>query len=216
MNWGEIVWETIKAFGPAIIAWFLAVWTAKRNAKHNKENMLEQLELTKQKNLEAQNQSYKIQFCLSELEKKDLLYEKFMSDLNIVIEGVDRLVNNSEPETFRMVSNAANEALKQLHLLMFNAGTLTSLMQASSNNFQQYSEIITELESQGRNVEKTLHYLIILFSGSGFNQNDFQKHYDRSILYNFEKEIITMQEFIMSTISELFEEMGGDKNAQQK
>lgn len=216
MNWGEIAWETIKAFGPAIIAWFLAVWTAKRNAKHDKENMLEQLELTKQKNLEAQNQSYKIQFCLSELEKKDLLYEKFMSDLNIVIEGVDRLVNNSEPETFRMVSNAANEALKQLHLLMFNAGTLTSLMQASSNNFQQYSEIITELESQGRNVEKTLHYLIILFSGSEFNQNDFQKHYDRSILYNFEKEIITMQEFIMSTISELFEEMGGDKNAQQK
>lgn len=36
MDWKEILWETTKAFGPAIVAWFLAVWTSKRNSKNDK------------------------------------------------------------------------------------------------------------------------------------------------------------------------------------
>lgn len=213
MDWKKILWETIKSFGPAIIAWLLAVRTSKQNAKKDKAKMLEQIELTKQKNVEAQNQSYKLQFCLSELEKKDLLFEKFISDLNIVIEGVRRIVNKSEPEPFRMIGNASNEALRQLHLIMFNAGTLTSLMNASSKNFERYKEIIIDLEKQGRNVEKTLHYLIIVFNQNGFTDSEFKKNYDENVLMDFEREMITMQEFIMKTINELFDEMGS-KNAE--
>lgn len=122
MNWGEITWETIKSFGPAIIAWFLAVWTAKRNSKSEKEKMLEQLEITKQKNIEAQNQSYKLQFCLSELEKKDYLFEELISKLNIVGETTARFRNPMTNGRNVEVISTANSALNQLHLVMgYNA-----------------------------------------------------------------------------------------------
>ncbi|WP_436664615.1 hypothetical protein [Lactiplantibacillus plantarum] len=39
MNWQEIFWEAFKSFGPAIIAWILAVWTSnKTNKKEQRKN----------------------------------------------------------------------------------------------------------------------------------------------------------------------------------
>lgn len=65
----EIIWETVKSFGPAFLAWLLAVWTSNRKANKDWEKVLKQLALTKQNNAEVQNKAYKLQFCLKQLEQ---------------------------------------------------------------------------------------------------------------------------------------------------
>lgn len=214
MNWGEITWETIKAFGPAIIAWFLAVWSAKRNSKSDKKKMLEQLELTKQNNIEAQNQSYKLQFCLSELEKKDILFEELISELNIVGESTARFRNPHMNERNIEVIGAANLALKQLHLVMFNTGTLSSLIKAADADFQKYQKLLENIQSQGTSVEATLHFLCIRLE-QPMSEQEFDSNYNSNIILDFIKGLIKMQEFIIETINKIFDEMGG-KSAEQK
>lgn len=214
MNWGEITWETIKSFGPAIIAWFLAVWTAKRNSKSEKEKMLEQLEITKQKNIEAQNQSYKLQFCLSELEKKDYLFEELISKLNIVGETTARFRNPMTNGRNVEVISTANSALNQLHLVMFNTGTLSSIVKATNADFNKYQRLLKNLQSQGTAVEATLYFLCVGLEHK-ISKQEFDSKYNSKILIDFIKGLIDMQEFLMDTINSLFEEMGG-KDAKQK
>lgn len=214
MDWKEILWETTKAFGPAIVAWFLAVWTSKRNSKNDKEKMLEQLELTKRNNIEAQNQSYKLQFCLSELEKKDILFEELISELNIVGESTARFRNPHMNERNIEVIGAANSALKQLHLVMFNTGTLSSIIKAANADFKKYQNILENLQSQGTSVEATLHFLCVGIEHP-MSEQEFDSNYDNNVLLNFIKGLIEMQEFIIETINKIFNEMG-DNSAEQK
>lgn len=203
----EILWEAIKAFGPAFVAWGLAVITSKQNSKSEREKILEQLEKTKQNNIEAQNQSYKLQFCLSELEKKDRLYEELISDINIVIQSTERFRNPNLNEQNIAVITAANDALKQLHTVMFNAGSLTSLIKATDTNFKQYEQILLSLQKQGTNIERILHFLITGLR-TKIPEQKFDSNYDQKALVMFEQSLISMQSFIMGTIMKLFDEMG--------
>ncbi|MBD7894565.1 hypothetical protein H9564_02310 [Limosilactobacillus sp. Sa3CUN2] len=202
----EMLWEGLKAFGPAFIAWGLAVLTAKKNANSEREKILEQLEKTKENNIEAQNKSYKLQFCLSELEKKDRLYEELISDINIVIESVYRFRTPSLNEENIMVITSANSALEQLHTVMFNAGTLMSLVKATKSDLKEYQSIMNSLQENGTEVERTLHFLI-----TGINQpissEKFDANYNQQVLIQFEKDLIGIQQFIMKIIMNLFREM---------
>lgn len=206
LNWGKILWESLKAFGPAFIAWGLAVWTAKRNAGEDRKRILEQLEKTKENNIEAQNKSYKLQFCLSELEKKDRLYEELISDINIVIESVHRFRTPSLNEENIMVITSANDALGQLHTVMFNAGTLMSLVKATKSDLKEYQSIMNSLQGNGTEVERTLHFLITGIK-QPISSEEFDANYNQQLLIQFEKDLIGMQQFIMKMIMNLFSEM---------
>lgn len=206
LNWELIFWESLKAFGPAFVAWGLAVWTSKRSAEDDRQKILEQLEKAKENNIEAQNKSYKLQFCLSELEKKDRLYEELISDINIVIRSVHRFRTPSLNEENIVVITAANKALEQLHIVMFNAGGLISLVKATKSDLKEYELIMVLLKQRGTEVERILHFL-----GTGIRNpisaEEFDANYNRQILDEFEKGLIKMQQFIMKIIMNLFSEM---------
>lgn len=203
----EIIWETIKAFGPAFLAWLLAVWNSKRNARQEWNKILKQLDLTKQNNAEVQNHAYKLQFCLTELEKKDRLYEELISEINIVVQSVHRFREPKLNELNTMVITSANIALHQLHIVMFNTGNLSSLIRASEVNYDEFSQIFEELQAQGTNVEKILHFLITGINHQ-ISEKEFDRNYDQKVLISFNKSVMKMQEFIMRTIFKLFDEMG--------
>lgn len=206
VNWGSVVWEFTKTFGPAFLAWLLAVWTAKRNASKDWEKVLKQLELTKQNNAEVQNHAYKLQFCLTELEKKDRLYEELISEINIVIQSTHRFRSPHLDEQNVMVISSANIALNQLHIVMFNTGSLFSLIKASKADYGEFSQLFEELERQGENVERVLHFLITGMQHQ-ISVEKFDKNYDPQILNSFNESLMKMQRFIMDTIMDLFKEM---------
>ncbi len=206
INWGKIFWEAFKAFGPAFIAWWLAVLTSKRNSKEERHKILEQLDITKKNNIEAQNKSFKLQFCLSELQKKDEIYEELISDINVVIQSVERFRNPRLNEENIAVMTSANEALKQLHETMFNAGSLTSLIKATKSNYKEYESIFNKLTDQGKEVEKELHFLVTGIRNRISSQT-FDSNYNPNVFLQFEEELMQMQSFIMKIIMELFAEM---------
>lgn len=206
LNWLNILWESLKSFGPAFIAWGLAVWTSKKNSGTEREKIMDQLEKTKENNIEAQNKSYKLQFCLSELEKKDRLYEELISDINIVIQSVYRFrTPNLNEENFAVITSA-NDALEQLHIVMFNTGGLMSLVKATKSDMKEYQSIMNSLQENGTEVERILHFLATGIR-KRISTKEFDANYDQQKLVQFENDLIKMQQFIMKIIMELFSEM---------
>lgn len=206
MNWYGILWEATKSFGPAIIAWGLAVWNSKINSKKEWEKALKQMEIAKSNNAEVQNRAYKLQFCLTELEKKDQLFEEAISKLNIVLQSTERFRNPQKNEENVAVISAAQDALDQLHLVMFNTGTLTSLVKASGADEEQYQLLLFALKSNGEQVEATLHYLFTQLQHR-ISEEEFDKNYQPVMLSLFISNMIQMQNFIMKTIESIFKEM---------
>lgn len=172
----NVIWELTKSFGPAIIAWVLAVFKARRDATKEWEKVLKQLEVTKQNNLKVQGRSYKQQFCLRELEKQLQLYEKMISDLNVTIESASRLYNPSVNEQVFTVSYAANIALTQLHSIMFNVGSLESVLKAVRYFNQDYIRIFQKLTSNSSEVERSLHDLVTKI-GHQMTEEEFKKEF---------------------------------------
>lgn len=203
----NVIWELTKSFGPAVIAWVLAVFKARRDAAKEWEKVLKQLEVTKQNNLKVQGRSYKQQFCLRELEKQLQLYEKMISDLNVTIESASRLYNPSVNEQVFTVSYAANIALTQLHSIMFNVGSLESVLKAVRYFNQDYIRIFQKLTSNSSEVERSLHDLVTKISHQ-MTEEEFKKEFGIYKLTEFEGYLAEMREFILKSITRLFEEMG--------
>lgn len=203
----NVIWELTKSFGPAVIAWVLAVFKARRDAAKEWEKVLKQLEVTKQNNLKVQGRSYKQQFCLRELEKQLQLYEKMISDLNVTIESASRLYNPSVNEQVFTVSYAANIALTQLHSIMFNVGSLESVLKAVRYFNQDYIRIFQKLTSNSSEVERSLHDLVTKI-GHQMTEEEFKKEFGIYKLTEFEGYLAEMREFILKSITRLFEEMG--------
>lgn len=59
-----------------------------------------------------------------------------------------------------------------------------------------------------------LHFLCIGIEHP-MSEQEFDSNYDSNVLINFIKGLIEMQKFIIETINEIFNEMGG-KSAEQK
>ena len=85
VNWLNLFWEFFKTLVPSIVAWYLAVRTSNKKSEKDKKEAREQLRVAKDYNAEVQNKAYKLQFCLRELENREQLYEKALSDTNVVI-----------------------------------------------------------------------------------------------------------------------------------
>lgn len=62
-------WEFCKIVVPSFLAWFLATRSSKKSFDNNREEMREQLRIAKENNKEVQNNAFKLQFCIKELER---------------------------------------------------------------------------------------------------------------------------------------------------
>ncbi|MGX9223961.1 hypothetical protein [Lactiplantibacillus plantarum] len=208
MNWQEIFWEAFKSFGPAIIAWILAVWTSnktnKKRAEEEWKKIIKQLKITKEDNAHVQNQAYKLQFLLSEFEKRVQMFDQLISEINIVLQTTSRFMNGSKFDTNISVMSAADVALGQLHLIMFNTSTLTTLVSASGVNLDQFETLQEELKDS--DIEKIL-YDLRGASESEKYKKEFKETFQPEQLEQFKTKLKNMDYFLMEIIRKILREM---------
>lgn len=196
------VWELLKACVPAILAWWLARHQAKKASALQKKEMNRQLELTKANNLEVQNRSMKLQFCLQELEAKEIMYEKLISDFNAMRQSAERIIGN-KPNTGDLML-AARESNAQLHTVMYNTGSLGAVIRAvkpaDANNF---SLIISELSKTGKDIESASN----AFAKGQQSKRVIEKMYDKLQFETFFQQLVVMRNFILNEVTFVFAEM---------
>lgn len=209
INWLNVIWQSIKAFGPAIIAWALAVYTSHRNSSKEWDKMLTQLELTKDNNIQVQNKAYKLQFCLGQLEQLAQMYEEEISRINIVVNTVQRFLGLDKHNHDRniMVIKTAQEAMIQLHMIMMHNGSLVSVIEAISSNHKEFDKLQDKLKSESKEAEATLHFLNTELSNK-IPAQKFLEQYNEITLVAFNKTLAETHVYLMQQISELFKEMG--------
>lgn len=204
----EIIWETVKSFGPAFLAWLLAVWTSNRKANKDWEKVLKQLALTKQNNAEVQNKAYKLQFCLKQLEQLAQMYEEEISRLNIVINTVHSFIglNKSHIDKNVMVMQTAQVALMQPHTVIMHNGNLVSVINAVSDDHTEFDKLQTRLKKTSPKAEEVLHFLNVGLTNRMTSQKFFTQYNEMAIL-DFSEMLTKMHKYLMDQINELFKEM---------
>lgn len=209
INLLNVIWQSIKAFGPAIIAWALAVYTSHRNSSKEWDKMLTQLKLTKDNNIQVQNKAYKLQFCLGQLEQLAQMYEEEISRINIVVNTVNRFLGLDKQNHDRniMVIKTAQEAMIQLHMIMMHNGSLVSVIEAISSNHKEFDKLQDKLKSESKEAEATLHFLNTELSNK-IPAQKFLEQYNEITLVAFNKTLVKTHVYLMQQISELFKEMG--------
>ncbi|MFT9005306.1 MAG: hypothetical protein ABF991_11450 [Liquorilactobacillus hordei] len=65
----NFLWEFCKVVVPSFLAWFLATNSSKNSFEKNRIEMREQLKIAKENNREVQNNAFKLQFCIKELDR---------------------------------------------------------------------------------------------------------------------------------------------------
>ena len=208
MNWKNIVWETVKTFGPAIVAWLLAVCSSHRNASKEWEKMMTQLELTKENNAQVQNKAYKLQFCLKQLEELTQMYEEEISRLSIVINTVHSFVGlvKSQSDNNVMVMKTAQEALAQLHFIMMHNGSLVSVINAISDEHKEFDKLQSIMKEESAEAEATLHFLNVGLKKE-MTEQQFLERYNEFTLVTFNETLVKTHVYLMRQINRLFKEM---------
>lgn len=202
MNYLNFIWEIIKTVAPAIIAWWLAKRSSDKNYKSNRKEMREQLGIAKSNNMEVQNRAFKLQFCLQELEKKELLYEKIISDINVTSESIERFTNN-QGKLFD-INVAAREANGQLHEVMHHTGTLQLIIKAANPNSEEaFIECLKDLIDKGHLVEAQMNWL----SNTKLKVSEIKINYDKQKLSDFFNSLVNMRNFILEHIDIVFKKM---------
>ncbi len=208
MNWKNIIWETVKTFGPSVVAWLLAVYSSHRNASKEWAKMMTQLELTKENNVQVQNKAYKLQFCLKQLEELTQMYEEEISRLNIVINTVHSFAGlvKTQSDNNVMVMKTAQDALAQLHVIMMHNGSLVSVINAISNEHKEFDKLQSMMKEESTEAEATLHFLNVGLEKE-MTVQQFLGRYNELTLVVFNETLVKTHVYLMRQINRLFKEM---------
>nr|WP_302145076.1 hypothetical protein [Limosilactobacillus mucosae] len=208
INWLKIFYELFKTVAPSIVAWYLAVRTAAKRSEKDKKEAREQLRIAKDYNAEVQNKAYKLQFCLRELENREQLYEKALSDTNVVSECVHRYFNSNGSSESIMAS--AGELINQLHLVTHSIGTTESLVRAvRPSEVVTFEENLNLLKHYGSKIEESMNYLAHFKIQEGLpGQKQVNENFNNEDMHNFLNQLLNMRELILKLIYIVLNEMG--------
>lgn len=208
INWLKLFWELFKTLAPSIVAWYLAVKTAARRSEKDKKEAREQLRIAKDYNAEVQNKAYKLQFCLRELENREQLYEKALSDTNVVSECIHRYFKSNGSSESIMVS--AGDLINQLHLVMHSIGTTESLVRAvRPSEVVTFEENLKLLKHYGNKIEKSMNYLAHVKIQKGMlGRKQVNENFNNEDMHNFFNQLLNMRELILKLIYIVLNEMG--------
>ncbi|MEK1294533.1 hypothetical protein HCY73_04875 [Limosilactobacillus fermentum] len=208
INWLKLFWELFKTIAPSIVAWYLAVRTAAKRSEKDKKEAREQLRIAKNYNAEVQNKAYKLQFCLRELENREQLYEKALSDTNVVSECIRRYFNSNGSSESIMAS--AGELINQLHLIMPSIGTTESLVSAvRPSEVVIFEESLNHLKYYGKKIEKSMNYLAHIKIQEGLlGRKQVNENFNDEDMRNFFDQLLNMRGLILNLIYIVFNEMG--------
>ncbi|CDN26010.1 hypothetical protein predicted by Glimmer/Critica [Limosilactobacillus fermentum] len=208
INWLKLFWELFKTIAPSIVAWYLAVRTAAKRSEKDKKEAREQLKIAKDYNAEVQNKAYKLQFCLRELENREQLYEKALSDTNVVSECIRRYFNSNGSSGSIMAS--AGELINQLHLIMPSIGTTESLVSAvRPSEVVTFEESLNHLNYYGKKIEKSMNYLAHTKIQEGLlGRKQVNENFNDEDMRNFFDQLLNMRGLILKLIYIVLNEMG--------
>lgn len=208
VNWLNLFWELFKTLTPSIVAWYLAVRTSNKKSEKDKKEAREQLRVAKDYNAEVQNKAYKLQFCLRELENREQLYEKALSDTNVVRECVHRyLAGNGSSEA---ITASARQLIDQIHLLTYSIGTTDSLVRAVRPNERETFQINLELLKQaGNKIKKGMDYFAHERIKQGtLGRKQVVDNFNDENMYAFLNQLLAMRDLIMELIYIVLDKMG--------
>ena len=208
VHWAKLLWELSNTLVPSILAWYLAVRTSSKKAEKDKVEAREQLRIAKDYNAEVQNKAYKLQFCLRELEKREQLYEKTLSDSNVVSECVQRYFNSNGSREAIMAS--ARQLINQLHLVMYSVGTTESLVRAvRASEAETFAENLEALKISGNKIEKSMNYLAQEPIQRGMlGRQQVSKNFNNEDMKDFFDQLLKLRNLILSLIYIVLREMG--------
>lgn len=208
VNWLNLFWELFKTLTPSIVAWYLAVRTSNKKSEKDKKEAREQLRVAKDYNAEVQNKAYKLQFCLRELENREQLYERALSDTNVVTECVHRyLAGNGSSET---ITASARQLIDQIHLLMYSIGTTESLVSAvRPNERETFQSNLKLLKQAGNQIEKSMNYFAHERIQKGtLGRQQVVDNFNNENMQAFFNQLLAMRELILKLIYIVLNEMG--------
>ncbi|WP_436664614.1 hypothetical protein [Lactiplantibacillus plantarum] len=132
------------------------------------------------------------------------MFDQLISEINIVLQTTSRFMNGSKFDTNISVMSAADVALGQLHLIMFNTSTLTTLVSASGVNIDQFETLQEELKDS--DIEKIL-YDLRGASESEKYKKEFKETFQPEQLEQFKTKLKNMDYFLMEIIRKILREM---------
>lgn len=210
INWLKTFWELIKTLAPSIVAWFLAVRTAAKRSEKDKKEAREQLRIAKDYNAEVQNKAYKLQFCVTQLEKYAQVYEELISKVNVVKETVDLYIGGSPdieelPGIQKEIMIYSNEALKTLHYAQTHNGALYSTLKAADKKKESLRKL-NLVKKPGKELEEMLHYMSMYKFGAMIEHHT-RVFYEHSVIEDFLKQTTLLHKSLMELINDLFRQM---------
>lgn len=201
----EFVWEVVKLLVPSFVAWKLAVYQSSKEAKLNEKRMKKQIEDWKNENIEAQNKSNKLQFCLKELSKIEVRYEKLISDVNVVAQSILRAKKDKNLMDVKM---AAGQLNGHMHDIMYSIGLTAQLVKTLNfNDFIKFNYLLDNMKKSGSKIEKSMSYLAQIDG----KPSDFQiinEVYNLDDFEQFSKDMFEARNFMMGVIDEILQKMG--------
>ncbi|KRL01353.1 hypothetical protein FC81_GL001498 [Liquorilactobacillus capillatus DSM 19910] len=167
------------------------------DAKKNKQEIYKQLEINKQNNFDVQGKIFKLQFCLQEFEKKDVLFETAVSDINVLMHSLAEL----DPVNVR---NSARQLNNNLHELMHNAGSLQTIVRAANaNDEKKYIYLLEKLKRSSAQVEETMNFLS---QKASLNKAQLMK-VDKEKIHIYFDDMVAMTSFILDQMHRTFRKM---------
>lgn len=201
----NFIWEVIKLVIPSFVAWKLAVHQSKKEAIENAKSTKKQIKEWRNKNIEAQNKSNKIQFCLNELSKIEIKYEKLISDVNTVAQSVLRARKSQNLLDVKMASEELN---MHMHDVMYSVGLTGQLVKTLGyNNFNKFIYVLENMKESGKNVEKTMSCLAQI-DGKPSDLQIVNKVYNAQDFKKFSEDVFATRQFMMDVVEKVLIRMG--------
>ncbi|MFT8747128.1 hypothetical protein [Liquorilactobacillus nagelii] len=194
-SWAECA-GTIATF----LAVVISLWQshkASKSAEKNREDTYKQIEINKQNNFQVQAKSFKLQFCLQELEKKEILYETSVSDINVVMESIQ----HENPVDIKESSKQLNG---NLHELMHNAGSLQTIIRAANPEKEGlFLCLIENIKKSSTEIEKMMNGLS---QNKLIKKNEISK-IDIGKIHKYFDDMVEMRNFIIDQMDRVFKKM---------
>lgn len=203
--------ELIKLLAPTVIAvisaWLLAFIQSKKEAK----KLNKQIDDWKKNSIEAQNKTNKLLFCLNKLSEIEINYEKMISDINTVIQSVNRL--NSSDNSKDLINEvmdvkmSARQVNGHMHEIMYTIGLTGELVKAISQpDFYNFKLILSGMKESGDLVEKEMSELAQMEVRSEV-KSEVNKIYIKDSTEKFEKAMLDAREFMISILDNVLGKM---------
>ncbi|MCQ9196796.1 hypothetical protein MZD87_06815 [Pediococcus pentosaceus] len=200
--------EFLKILIPPYIAWRLATNSAKQSAKANKTEMREQLRISSKNNEHVKNQAYKLQFCIKELERREYIFEKNLSAINVLQKSVGRYLKAKNPNSEEL-KMCASQLMEVLHELIFSIGTLQAIVRAASPRFEvEYIQHFDALKKAGEKIEKDVYEMSLLSGNRAKDMKKIKNVNNNGNIAEFLEQLKEMRNFIMQLMFTVIRKMG--------